>query len=106
MQPYPLWKFLVLILVGVLGAVYALPNLYGMQPAVQISTQSGDPLPADFGTQVDTALAGTDIKPESSKLDGKSWVVRFDDATTQLRAFDVLSDKLPNHNDYIVALNL
>ncbi len=106
MQPYPLWKFIVLIVVGVLGAIYALPNLYGMQPAVQISLESGEPLPADFGGTVDKTLDGGGIHPESSKLDGKNWVVRMPNEEAQLKAFDVLNQNLPDHDKYVVALNL
>jgi preprotein translocase subunit SecD len=106
MQPYPLWKYLVLIVVGLLGTIYALPNLYGMQPAVQISSESGEGLPSDFGAQVEKALEGTEVRPDSSRAEGSNWVVRLPDESQQLRAFDLLNQKLPSHNNYIIALNL
>jgi preprotein translocase subunit SecD len=106
MQPYPLWKFVVLIVVGLLGLLYAAPNLYGHDPAVQISTVSGDPLPADFGANVEQALAGTDLKPLGSRLEQQHWLVRFANEELQLRAADVLKQKLPKADQYVVALNL
>ena len=104
MQPYSLWKFITLIVVGLIGAVYALPNLYGQDPAVQISTQSGDPLPADFGAQLDKALEGSDLKPESSRIEAQHWVLRFGNEEAQLKADETLKKNLPR--TYVVALNL
>src|SRR5690348_11346408 len=106
MQPYPLWKFIVLIVVAVIGAIYAAPNLYGMQPAVQISLDSGEPLPAEFGGVVDKTLDAAGIHPDSSKGEAKNWVVRLPNEEMQLKAFDVLNQNLPDHDKYVVALNL
>ena len=61
MKPYARWKYIVLILTAVLGALYALPNLYGDEPSVQVSTHSGDPLPADFGDTVARSLSGASL---------------------------------------------
>jgi len=90
MQRYPLWKVVVLLLAVLLGGLYASPNLFGEDPAVQISTTSGDPLPASFSADVDKALASGPLTPKSSKLEDKQWVVRFGDTDTQLKAADAL----------------
>ena len=46
MNRYPLWKYLLIGLVIVVSAIYALPNLYGETPAVQVSTnRQSIPLP-------------------------------------------------------------
>jgi preprotein translocase subunit SecD len=105
MQPYPLWKFIVLILVTMVGTFYALPNLYGKDPSVQISTQSGDPLPADFATRVEQALAPEKLVPESSREEDKHWLVRFGNEETQFKAAEALKRSLPQQG-YIVALSL
>ncbi|MDI3258878.1 MAG: protein translocase subunit SecD [Sinobacteraceae bacterium] len=104
MHPYPVWKTLSLIVVVFVAAFYALPNLYGEAPAVQIGTVSGDALPADFAAQVDKALAADKIAYDSSRAEGKQWVVRFGDPETQLKAADALKRELGS--GYIVALNL
>jgi preprotein translocase subunit SecD len=104
MHQYPFWKTLTLIVVALIGALYALPNLYGDDPAVQLSTVSGDPLPADFGAQVGTALAGDKIAPTDSRAQGSQWVVRLPTTELQLRAHDVLQRQLGS--GYTVALNL
>ena len=102
MQPYPLWKTLTLVVVTLLGLLYALPNLYGQAPAVQISTLSGDPLPADFANTAETALSAASLKAETSHAEKKHWVLRFDAPETQLKAADALKRALGSR--YIVAL--
>lgn len=104
MHPYPLWKTIVLVIVTLLGALYALPNVFGEDPAVQVNTTSGDPLPADFATTVQAALAAEGLTAESSRADGGHWVVRFGQSEQQLKAADALKKKLGN--GYIVALGL
>lgn len=104
MQPYPLWKTILLVVVTLLGALYALPNVYGEDPAVQINTTSGDPLPAEFAAQVDAALKAEGVQPSGSRADGGHWVVRFAQAEQQLKAADALKKSLGK--GYIVALGL
>ncbi|MCI0749581.1 MAG: protein translocase subunit SecD, partial [Nevskiales bacterium] len=104
MKPYARWKYVVLIAVALFGAVYALPNLYGDEPAVQISTRSGDPLPASFEDRVTDALAASDLKSRASGMENLHWVVRLDDETIQLKAAEALKRALGP--DYVVALNL
>lgn len=104
MQQYPLWKTLTLVIVTLIGTLYALPNLYKQQPSVQISTQNGDALPADFGSEVAKTLDPAQLHPEASALEKQQWVVRFTDENTQLKAADLLRDALGSR--YVVALNL
>ena len=103
MKPYARWKYILLILVAGFGALYALPNLFGEQPSVQISARSGDPLTADFGVQVGKALDGAQIASSDSRLEQAHWSVRFSDEGAQLKAADVLKKDLGNA--YTVALS-
>ena len=102
MQPFPLWKTLTLVFVALLGALYALPNIYGLAPAVQISTTSGNPLPDGFDGEVKKALAADAIKSDSSHAEDKHWAVSFESKETQLKAAEALKRGLGNR--YIVAL--
>jgi preprotein translocase subunit SecD len=104
MPQYPIWKTLTLIIVTLVGALYALPNLYGEDPAVQISVASGDPLPSSFGDTVAQALAADQLEPKASRAEGKQWVVRFANEEAQLKAADSLKRALDR--SYVVALNL
>jgi preprotein translocase subunit SecD len=104
MKPYPLWKYLLLVVALLAGLLYAAPNLFGDDPSVQISRDSGEPLGAGFGEAVDRALAGENLVPLSSGPEGGQWVVRLDDEVSQLRAADALKRELGR--GYVVALNI
>jgi preprotein translocase subunit SecD len=102
MKPFPLWKYLLLLLSLVVGTLYAVPNLYGDDPSVQISLDDGS-VP-DLAEAVDAALGGTGIEIRSSRLEGDRWVVRFEQADDQLKAADLLRRSLGR--GHVVALNL
>jgi preprotein translocase subunit SecD len=103
-KPYATWKYVLLIVTVAVGVLYALPNVFGDEPAVQISTQSGDPLPSGFADEVGKALGGASIVPTGSALVEQRQVVRFADEAAQLQAAEVLKRELGNK--YVVALNL
>ena len=105
MKHYPLWKTVCLIVALVFGLIYAAPNLFGDDPAVQISTSSGDALPSDFKDQIAKALGDEKIDDKASTAESSSeWIVRFNDVETQLKAADAIKQALGR--GYIVALNL
>ncbi|WP_020651176.1 protein translocase subunit SecD [Solimonas variicoloris] len=104
MKPYSTWKYVLLIAALLFGLIYAAPNFYGDDPSVQISLESGDALPADFGDRVAAALQEGGLAPRASGVENGQWVVRFDAADRQLKAADLLKEKLGR--DYVVALNL
>lgn len=102
MRPYASWKYIALLIVTIFSALYAAPNLYGQDPAVQISLESGEALPDSFGERIATALQAPGITPTSSRREGTHWVVRFDSTDTQLKANDDIKRELGNR--YVVAL--
>jgi len=102
MQPYATWKYVVLIVVMILGALYAAPNLYGEDPAVQIATQSGDPLANDFGDVVSKSLVTANVQAKRSDLANQQWLISFNDEAAQRTAADALKRDLGN--GYVVAL--
>ncbi|WP_028081811.1 protein translocase subunit SecD [Solimonas soli] len=104
MKPYSTWKYVLLVVALLFGLVYAAPNLYGDDPSVQISLASGDPLPAELGDTVAADLKDGQLVPRASGIENGQWVVRFDAAEQQLRAADLLKEKLGDR--YVVALNL
>ncbi|MCB1757427.1 MAG: protein translocase subunit SecD, partial [Gammaproteobacteria bacterium] len=82
---------------------YALPNLFGDEPAVQMAARSGTVSEA-FQQEVETALAEEGLKDFGSYIDGNNLIVRFPDTEAQLQANDFLSVKYGDR--YSVALNL
>lgn len=100
---YPLWKYLLILAVLAVGVVYALPNLYGEDPALQISSTRGLMTPA-VRAQVEAALREAGLPYKQVDLEGERVLVRFADTETQLKAKDLLRERLGDR--YVVALNL
>ncbi|WP_027349706.1 protein translocase subunit SecD [Halotalea alkalilenta] len=102
---YPLWKYLLILLLLLIGAVYALPNLYPEEPAVQISRDRGAAISqSDIDRSVEaleqaniSVLRG-EIEPDGTGL------IRLDDINQQLRARDLIAETLGT--GYVTALNL
>jgi preprotein translocase subunit SecD len=110
MNRYPLWKYATLLVALLIGGLYALPNLFGESPAVQVSVAKAS-LKLDLGTvtQVQEALKTAGISPEVVTLDGNSIKARFASTDVQLKAKDAMSQALnPDaaNPSYVVALNL
>jgi preprotein translocase subunit SecD len=100
---YPAWKNITVILVTILGILFALPNLYGDDPAVQVSENNAT-LTATTTTQVEKALDTAKLPYKSALLSDNRLLVRFNDSDSQLRALDAIKKALGN--EYSVALNL
>ncbi len=103
MNQYPLWKNLLIVVVLLVSALYALPNLFPEDPAIQVSHSSGE-IEAELEQRVVTLLQEKDIVVKASEQDFEKLLVRFKDTETQLEAADVLKSELDSR--YIVALNL
>lgn len=103
MNKYPLWKYLLVLAVVVVGLVYALPNLYGEDPAIQVSSARAT-VDAGTLTRVTQALEKVGLTPLASHLDEQGARFRFAEIDTQLKARDVAQKALGDN--YTVALNL
>ena len=105
MNRYPLWKYLLIGLVIIVSAIYALPNLYGETPAVQVSTNRQS-IHIDQTTEqaVAEALKAANIQHNGMFIADGSLRVRLPNEELQSKARDVIEQKLGNN--YIIALNL
>ncbi|MDG6895630.1 protein translocase subunit SecD [Volucribacter amazonae] len=101
---YPLWKNLMVILVIIIGALYALPNLYGEDPAVQISGTRGQAANEVTLSEVQKVLQQNHLTAKSIVLENSSILARFANTDEQLLAKDKIAEQLGT--DYSVALNL
>ncbi|MFU2088897.1 protein translocase subunit SecD [Avibacterium avium] len=101
---YPLWKNIMVTLVVAIGVLYSLPNLYGEDPAVQISGTRGQEANTITLSNVQTLLNENHLTTKSIKLENGSILARFNNTDDQLLAKDKISEKLGN--GYSVALNL
>ncbi len=105
MNRYPKWKYILVAVVILIGLLYAIPNLYGESPAVQVSPTKST-LKADQALlgKVEAALKLANIQFNGIFLDASGVKVRFANPEDQLKAKDKLISGLGK--DYTVALNL
>ncbi|RZJ12522.1 MAG: protein translocase subunit SecD [Acidovorax sp.] len=110
MNRYPVWKYAILVIVLLVGALYTLPNFFGEAPAVQVSSAKATiKVDAAMQQRVEETLKAAGVTPDFVALEGNSVRARFDTPDNQLKAKDALQKALvPDANDasYIVALNL
>jgi preprotein translocase subunit SecD len=110
MNRAPVWKYAIIVIALLVGAIYTLPNFFGEAPAVQVSSGKAT-VKVDGTTQakVEQALAAAGIQPEAITLDPNSVKVRLDSGDKQLKAKDAIQKALvpdPTDPSYVVALNL
>jgi preprotein translocase subunit SecD len=104
MNQYPAWKYLLIVLVLFFGALYALPNLFGEDPALQVTSARGFAIPLTLEATVDEALMAENIDFKNNERAGNRLLYRFYSTEEQLRASDVIKSALGEQ--YVVALNL
>ena len=104
MNQYPAWKYLLVILVLVVSTIYALPNLYGEDPALQVTSTRTAQVDITTQEKVQKLLTEAGIRYDSIGLSDAQLLVRFPDTETQLAAKDVVKKGLGR--GYVVALNL
>jgi preprotein translocase subunit SecD len=101
---YPLWKYLLIAVLLAVGTLYAVPNLYPPDPAVQLSASRADALEPGVEERVRIVLQERGLDPKRIENDGQQLLVRFSDTESQLEAADVIRATLGS--GYVVALNL
>ena len=102
---FPLWKNITILLVVTFGFVFASPNLYPPDPAIQLSGQSGAmQIDAAVLQKVESSLDEAGIAHFAGEADGEALLIRLQDIKLQLRAKEVIQATMGG--DYIVALNL
>ncbi len=110
MNRYPLWKYAIIVIALLVAVIYALPNLFGEAPAVQVSAGKTT-TKIDISTQerVEEALKTAGLEADMITLDAGSVRARFTTPDDQLKAKDAIQNALipdPSDPAYIVALNL
>ncbi len=101
---YPLWKNILLILVIFFALIYALPNLYGDDPAIQITSVENGKITDTTAQQINLTLNANHIPIAGVELSPTSLLIRFRNTDNQLKAKDILKSALGDN--YTIALNL
>ncbi|MDP2635869.1 MAG: protein translocase subunit SecD [Pseudoalteromonas sp.] len=104
LNKFPLWKYLLVIAVLAMGLLYASPNLYGRDPAIQVSGAKGADVELSTLDTVNGILKENNVTVKSTKLENGQILVRFKNVEEQLKAQDILRNSLSE--DYISAINM
>jgi preprotein translocase subunit SecD len=103
---YAPWRYILLILIIAIGAIYATPNLYGEDPALQI-THRVNLIDEGELSNIKSMLQSENIEYRSAELDGNNVLVRFESEDAQLKAATLMRDALfASDRRYGIALNL
>jgi len=104
MHEFPRWKYFLILIVLAVSALYALPNIYQKDPAVQITANRGGQIDDALRDRVLGDLKQAGVEPLSVAKEGDSLIVRLPTLQAQTAANDALRDEMGE--DYVVALNL
>jgi preprotein translocase subunit SecD len=101
---YPLWKNLLVLIIFVVSTIYALPNLYGDDPSVQVASTRSTKLVQDQANKIESDLKASGLNIKQFEFNNGQVLARFNNTDDQLKAADLLRDQLSD--EYNVALNL
>ena len=104
MNKYPLWKYLIILAVIIPGFLYALPNLFGEDPALQVSATRSAVIDQGTEQQLVSALNDNGIAFSKLQRQEEGIQLRFKDTDDQLKAKAIVENELGDK--YTVALNL
>ncbi|MFC1664329.1 protein translocase subunit SecD [Pseudomonadota bacterium] len=105
LNQYPLWKYLLVIAVVVPGFFYALPNIYGNDPGLQIRGTRTITVDATVLDQIETALKSGGVTLKSASLEQANIKLRFANTEDQLKAQALLQAELDSRK-YTMAMSL
>ena len=100
---YPAWKYALIAAALLVGVVFALPNLFGEDPAVQVSAVRGAAVDETLRDRLVARMKTAGIDAQESEITDRL-LIRFASGEDQLRARDIIEDALDRQ--YVVALNL
>jgi preprotein translocase subunit SecD len=104
MNRYPLWKYILITIILLVGVIYAVPNFFPSQPAVQLSPKHDQAIDPAAMQRFEQALQAQGVSIDASENNGQQALFRFKDSDTQLKAAEAL--KTAVGDQYVVALNL
>lgn len=104
---YPLWKYVLLVVILIIGGLYAAPNLYGEDPSVLISNRISDMDEATLAN-LESQLKTQAIPFNTIEISNGQILVRFASTDHQLQAIDKIKamDLFAGNRNYTIALNL
>ncbi|MCU7943380.1 MAG: protein translocase subunit SecD [Candidatus Thiodiazotropha sp. (ex Cardiolucina cf. quadrata)] len=104
MNQYPLWKNLMVLIVVLLGGLFALPNLFDQDPSMEISAQRDAVIDQTTESRVQQALDKVGITAKGMAQKNGKLLVRYLNSEDQLKAMDQIAAELGEN--YTPALTL
>jgi len=101
---FPFWKNLLILVTLFIGIIYALPNLFGNDPSVQVSSSTTTKLEQAKADEIEQSLKNAGLKLKSFEFDDGKVLARFGNTDEQLKAADLLRESVGRNTT--VALNL
>ena len=98
MLEYPRWKTILVLVVLLVGIVFALPNVFGEQDALQVERKDGQVMDAGEQRAVTDLLAARKIATDGSYVENGRMMVRFDARAEQLKARDAVNETLSDQH--------
>src|SRR3990167_2358564 len=104
MNQYSLWRYILILFLIIFGAIFAAPNLYGTDPAIQIQPKNGQAVSADTVFQIEKTLFAQNISDLAVTQQPTGLLIRFKSSEDQLKALSYIQAEL--NEGYSVAINL
>ncbi len=105
MNQYPLWRYLLILVILALGIIYSMPNLYTPDPALQISARRSESVDEALRDKIKAALDKAGIATKQIELADNRLMLRFVDADARASARAAVAEAADEQH-FIVALNM
>jgi preprotein translocase subunit SecD len=103
MLEFPRWKYAIVAIVLVFAAVFALPNVFGEDAALQVARKDREAVSEEGRASVETLLRGSGVTVSRSYVDNGRLMLHFDEVPEQLKARDLVNEQLSK--EYVTALS-
>ncbi|MEY3712507.1 MAG: hypothetical protein RL321_127 [Pseudomonadota bacterium] len=103
MLEFPRWKYAIVAIVLVFAAVFALPNVFGEDAALQVARKDREAVSEESRASVESLLRGSGVTVSRSYVDNGRLMLHFDEVPEQLKARDLVNEQLSK--EYVTALS-
>ena len=102
MLEFPRWKYAIVAIVLVFAAIFALPNVFGEDAALQVARKDREAVSEESRASVESLLRGGGVTVSRSYIDNGRLMLHFDEVPEQLKARDLVNEQLAK--EYVTAL--
>ena len=103
MLEFPRWKYAIVAIVLVFAALFALPNVFGEDAALQVARKDREAVSEESRASVESLLRGSGVTVSRSYVDNGRLMLHFDEVPEQLKARDLVNEQLSK--EYVTALS-